>query len=369
MTAAEEFEFSLARPADEPEIRRLVGGTPMPGAVTIRFEREPDYFLGCPLMRDPCDVLIARHLPDGALAGLICRSERWAFVNGRETRIGAIGQIRIDERYRGHWILQRGWRELGLLGSRDLTYVGVIARDNPRARGTLVGRRPPGALAATRLAGMTTFALVLSRFQPSAIKGCAIERASQETIAEIVAFLRVWGARRQFFPAYRIEDFAGGTATRGLELEDLSVARRGGSIVGVMGMWDQSTYKQDVVHAYGSKLRRLRPVYDLGARAIGARPLPAPGEPIRSAFAAFVCVADDDPDVFRSLLRATCERARAGGFAFVTIGLTDDDPLLPAARRWPHITYRSDLYVLSWSRHDPAAELDGRVPHVEIATL
>jgi hypothetical protein len=369
MTPAEEFAFSLAGPADEPEIRRLVGATPMPGAVTIRFEREPDYFLGCPIMGDPCDVLIARHLPDGELAGLMCRSERWAFVNGRETRIGAIGQIRIAERFQGRWLLQRGWRAFGRLGSPDLLYVGVVARDNPRARGTLAGRRVPGAPAVTRLAGMTTLALVLHRHQPSAIRGCTIEPGSRATIEEIVAFLRVSGARRQLFPAYRVEDFVRGAATRGLELEDLSVARQGGSIVGVMGMWDQSGYKQDVVHAYGPSLRRLRPAYDLAARVIGSRSLPAPGDPIRSAFAAFVCVADDDPDIFRSLLRATCERARALGFAFVTIGLTDDDPLLPAARRWLSIRYRSDLFAHSWSRHDPAADLDGRVPYVEIATL
>ena len=136
-----------------------------------------------------------------------------------------------------------------------------------------------------------------------------------------------------------------------------------------MGMWDQSAYKQDIVHAYGPSLRRLRPAYDLAARVIGARPLPAPGEPIRSAFAAFVCVADDDPDVFRSLLRATCARARARGLALITIGLTDDDPLLAAVGRRPRITYRSDLFVLSWSRGDPGTELDGRFPYVEIATL
>jgi hypothetical protein len=216
---------------------------------------------------------------------------------------------------------------------------------------------------------MTTLALILHRFQPSAIRGCTIERGSPGTIEEVVAFLRAVGSRRQLFPAYRVEDFLGGAATRGLELEDLSVARRRGSIVGVMGMWDQSAYKQDVVHAYRPSLRRLRPVYDLAAGMVGAQPLPAPGEPIRSAFAAFVCVADDDPDVFRSLLRASCGRARARGFAFVTIGLTDQDPLLAAVGRWPRITYRSDLFVLSWSRRVSAAELDGRVPYVEIATL
>ena len=337
--------------------------------MTIRFEREPDYFLGCPIMGDPCDVLVARHLPDGELAGLMCRSERWAFVNGRETRIGAIGQIRVAERFQGRWLLHRGWRALGRLGSPDLLYVGVVARDNPRARGVLVERRVPGAPAVRRLAGMTTLALVLHRFQPTAIRGCAIEPGSAARLEEIVDFLRTCGSRRQLFPAYRVADFVDGRSLRGLALEDLVVARRGGAILGVMGMWDQSTFKQDVVHAYGPTLRRLRPAYDLAARAIGARPLPAPGQAIRSAFAAFVSIADDEPAVLRSLLAATGRRARERGFAFLTIGLADDDPLLPPARRWLHITYRSDLYVHSWGREDPAAALDGRVPYVEIATL
>ena len=369
MTTSNDFDFALAGASDEADIRRLVGGTPMPGAVTIRFEREPDYFLGCPIMGDPCDVLIVRHLPDGELAGVMCRSERRAFVNGRETRIGAIGQIRVAERYRGRWLLQRGWRVLGGLGPPGLLYVGVVARDNPRARGVLVERRTPGAPGVRRLAGMTTLALVLRRHRRSATRGCTIEPGSPASIEEIVAFLRATGARRQLFPAYRVEDFLDGRTMRGLALDDVSVARRDGAIVGVMAMWDQSAYKQDVVHAYGPTLRRLRPVYDVAARLIGGQPLPAPGEAIRAAFAALVCVEGDDPRVLRALLDATAERARVRGHAFLTIGLTDEDPLLAAARRSLHITYRSDLFVLSWNAGDPATGLDGRIPHVEIATL
>jgi hypothetical protein len=50
------------------------------------------------------------------------------------------------------------------------------------------------------------------------------------------------------------------------------------------------------------------------------------------------------------------------------LGLADDDPLLPVARSWLHVTYRSDLFVLSW---EPARTTvpDGRVPYIEIATL
>jgi hypothetical protein len=89
-----DFVFSLAGPADEPELRHLVGSTPMPGSITVRFEREPEYFLGAGIMGEVCQVLIARHR-SGELAAVVCRSERQAFINGLETRIGAIGQVRI----------------------------------------------------------------------------------------------------------------------------------------------------------------------------------------------------------------------------------------------------------------------------------
>ena len=62
------------------------------------------------------------------------------------------------------------------------------------------------------------------------------------------------------------------------------VAWRDGGIVGVLGSWDQSGFKQEILADEGPRLRRLRPAYDLLARAIGARPLPHPGEPIRTAF-------------------------------------------------------------------------------------
>lgn len=378
MSAPERFEFMSAGPADEPEIRRLVGATPMPGAVAIRFEREPDYFLGCSIMGDPCDVLIARHLPDGELAGMLCRAERPAFVNGRETRIGYIGQIRAARRFQGRWLLHRGLPVFARRSPPGMLYFGVMARENPRARGALIERRRAGGFAATRLAGWTTYALVLrgprgatggrrrSRDGPA---GLEIGRGSLETIEEIVAFLRRVGATRQLCPAYRVEDFVQGGRTRGLALGDLLVARHRGAVTGVLGMWDQSAYKQDVVGSLGPVLGRLAPLYDLGARLVNARPLPREGDTIRSGFAAFVAVEGDRPPVLRALVDEARALAWDRGLTYLTIGLADRDPLLAAVRRSLHVTYRSDLFVMSWDASGPASRLDARVPYIEIATL
>lgn len=362
------YEVRLATAADEPEVRALVGSTPMPGAVAIRFAREPDYFLGTSIMGDPCDVVVVRDRAAGRLAGFGCRAERRAFVNGSEQRIGYIGQIRAAEGYRGRWLLQRALAWLRQAGHDDLLYCGVVARENPRARDVLVGRRPPGGMWRMRLAGLTTCAILLRPRRRPAVPGISVDPAARGDLAEVVAFLRREGPRRQLFPAYTLDDFTAGRTLRDLAPEDVAVARRGASILGVMAAWDQAAYKQDVVDGYGPTLRRLRPAYDVVARIVGASPLTRPGSAIPLSFAACTCVADDDPVVMRALVAACAERARERDKAFLMLGLADVDPLLRAATSWLHVTYRSDLFALSWAT-DPASVLDDRPPYVEIATL
>ena len=362
------FDMRLATAEDEPDIRALVGSIAMPGAVAVRFAREPDYFLGTTIMGDPCDVLIARDRSGDRLAGIACRAERPAFVNGRETRVGYVGQIRIAPEYRGHWLVQRGAKRVREMSPAGLVYFGVIARENPRARALLVGERPPGGLRIARMSGLTTRAILLRPRRIPRVPGVEVGPGSSGTLAEIVAYLRRYGATRQLYPAYSVEDLTGGTTLRGLAAEDIMVARRGRAIAGVMAVWDQAAYKQDVVDSYGPALRRSRPGYDLAARALGAQPLTRPGDTIPLAFAACTCVADDDADVMRALIAACAHRAYERGKAFLMLGLADDDPLLPVASRLLHVTYRSDLYAFSWTV-DPATVLDGRVPYIEIATL
>jgi hypothetical protein len=371
------FDLRLATPEDEPEIRALVGSVAMPGDVAIRFAREPDYFLGTTIMGDPCDVVVARRRGDGALAGVACRGEQRAYVGGEPTRVGYVGQIRIAPWARGRGLVTRGARLLRERTPPGTLSFGVIARENPRAARALAGPRLPAGLRVARVGGLTTCAVVLRPGRaprgrpprgPAAGGGIEVRPADAATLAGVLAFWEAHGPRRQFFPVTTAAGFADGATLRGLRPEDVRVAWRGDRVVGTMALWEQSAYKQDVVVAYGAGLRRLRPAYDVAARLWGARPLTPPGEAIALAFAARICIADDDPGVMRALLRACSAAAEARGLAFLMVGLADDDPLLPIVRRHPHVTYRSDLIALSWT-DDPLARLDGRVPYVEIATL
>jgi hypothetical protein len=366
--SSDEFRFALATPDDEPAIRALVASVAMPGAVAVRFEREPDYFLGTTVQGDPCHVLIARHLPDGAMAAVAVRAERRVWLAGRPERVAYVGQIRVAPRFQGRWLTQRAAREISGLHDPCLPYLGVIAADNPIALGTLVGPRRPGSPRVRRLARLVSLAFVVQQRFAGRPRP-PVERLTESSLAEAVAFLQRVGPARQLFPVVEVHDLLDGRTYRDLRLEDLAVVRRDGEIAGVLGAWDQSGYKQDIVDSYAPRLRRLRPAYDVLARLLGGRPWPRPGQPIRTAFGCLRCVADDDPDVLAALLAASLQRARAQGQDFLMLGFDERDPQLRRLPHWLHVTYRSDVFLGWFGTDDPTARLHGGPLYVEVATL
>ena len=367
-----DFAFAEAVPADDAALRRLLAETPMPGSITVTFEREPSYFTGCATMGHRCDVLVARHLPDGELAGVMCHAMRPVFINGEEREVATIGQVRVAPQFRGMGLLTRGLPLFVERSRPDLPNFGVMAEGNAAARRSMV-RHPPPGFVVHDVARINTLGIIVRRPKRARYSGVSPVRARPGDLEEVVAFLRRHGRRRQYYPAYQLSDFGEGGVLPGLLPDDVIVARRGGNIAGTIAVWDQSSYKQTIVQSYIHSLERLRPWFNRVAPAFGAAQLPAPGEEIRSANAALLCVAGDDRDVMCSLLRAAYNEAYRRGLAYLLIGLTDEDPLLTVARRYLHIPYRSWLQASAWRPEDIGCDLypvlDGRPAYVEIAAL
>jgi hypothetical protein len=353
------LRVDFAEPADDVHIRRLVGAQAMPGRVRIAFCREPDFSLGCAVTGDNPRILVARSDGEAPIVGVACRSERDVFLNGREARIGYLGQLRVDDAFRGRWLVSRGFAALARLDrERPLeAYLASIVEGNEEAAGVLVHRRRPGYPAFREVARYRTLAIPTWGGKSGTPGSAAIGPASPDDIPRLAAFLRTEGARRQLFSVWT-ERRIRALAEAGLAAGDILAARRNGTIVGTMALWDQSAYKQSVVRGYSGWLKVLSPV------------LPRPGSEVRAAYASLICIANDDVEVFSRLLRAVCNLAHARRLDYLLVGLDARDPLLRIASRYRRFTYPSRLYLASWDNgghgHEP---LDGRPAYVDIATL
>jgi hypothetical protein len=366
-----ELVVALAGPADDAGIRRLVGRQVMPGRIRLALPREPDFSLGCVVTGDECRIVVARSLEDGAIVGVACRAIRHVFVNGREQRLGYLGQLRVDERFRGRWLVSRGFSLLAEIDRADPVpaYLASIVDGNEEAIGVLVGKRRRSFPVFHEAARYRTLALPVRR-PKSVLPGCEeIGPAAVDQLPELVRFLQNEGARRQFFSVWT-EHALRNLNEFGLRIEDIRIARDHGTIVGVMALWDQTAYKQAVVRGYSGWLKFVASLFSLGSLWLPRPILPGVGDEVRSAYAALVCVANDDAPTFARLLREAYNLASSRRFDYLLVGLDARDPLIRIARAYPHFSYPSRLYLASWrSGGSPIEQLDNRPAYVDIATL
>lgn len=364
----------LATPSDDAGIRALVRNQIVPGRVSLSMPREPRFSLGCEVTGDDCRVLVARSSADGAIVGVACRAVRRAFINGVERRVGYLGQLRIDERFRGRWLVARGFALLEEIDRLDPVPVHLtsIVDGNGEAFGVLVARRRRSFPVMSEAAHYRTLALPLRRVKAEIDGPEDIDAAVPGDLPELVRFLRLEGSRRQFFPVWT-EHALNRLTALGLRIEDIRIARRRGAIVGVMALWDQSAYKQAMVCGYAGWMKVLASLSSLG-RAWGGRGfLPDVGGEIRSAYASLVCLANDDGRVFARLLRSVYNLAAARRVDYLLVGLDARDPQLRVVRSYSHYSYPSRLFLGSWTRSGSEREFheqpDGRLAYVDIATL
>jgi len=360
----------LALRDDDVELRRLLRDNPLPGAITVTLEREPDFFLGSTVEGDVHQTIVGRLVgEEQRLMGLGSRSVRDAWLDGEA------GRLRIDRAYRGGGgALKEGYRimrELHEESGDTPFYVTTIIADNRVAREVLErdrGWKPKY----DRRGAVSTLVLpvIFPRLRPPLL-GAEVRRASADMAGDIADCLQRCYRGYQFAPRWSAESLTDGSLCRGLRIEDFTVALRQGRVVGCVAAWDQLAFKQTVVRGYSGWMRKIQPLVGRVGPLLRWPGMPEPGGTLRQVFLSHLAVEGDDPRLGLALLTSALNRLVGRGYAFATTGLAEGSPLLPAVKRaFLNIEYRSILYLVYWEDGVEAAQrLDDRPPHLEVATL
>lgn len=366
------YRFALADRDDDARLRERMNADVLEGAVAVTFRREPSYFDGASVQGDVAEVIKCEDKVDGRLVGLGARTRLQAYVNGRETTIGYLGDLRGAPDVRAGTLLARGFRELAALHRRTpaALYYTMILSDNRAALDALTGARAslPRYRPMGRFFTPTIFLDRLRRRRPTP-SSVRIVRGSALPLERLIGFVNAQNARFQFSAVYR-SDHVGSARLRGLALDDVFVAIAGQEILGCTACWDQSSFKQIHVERYNGALKWSRPFLNAVARVVPLRPLPAAGMALPCFHLAMIAVRDDDPAIFRALLEAIYSARRAGCWHFFVAGLHERHPLAGELARFRHVPRYGNLYGVHWDDGRAAFDaLDGRVPHIETATL
>ncbi len=367
------MQFELGRPADEPAMRALLRDVKMPGRVALSLEREPDLTFANAVEGDRHDTIVARSAPGEPICAMGSRSIATRFVNGKPTRVGYLGQLRVADAYRSHpTLLRRGYEFLKTLRDKDAVpfYFTTIVDDNSPARRMLEAG----------LTGMPRYEPVddlLTLIVPTRTHGRATDMPAQtssataDDLSEIVDCLQRFGKRYQLSPAWSRSDLQSPQRSRGLTPSDFIVLRRAGTIEGCLACWDQRPFKQVVVRDYSAWTRRLRPVHNLLAPLSGLPSLPPPGAALSIAYLSHLAIEDSDHDGVTDLIRAGLRKAAARGIPNATFALSARHPLSSVVRAtFRHQAFSSRVYLVDWDGHARHSKLEcGTVTHPEAAIL
>ncbi len=367
------YEFSLANPADESQLRELIKTIIMDGALRISYQREPDFFLASQVEGRSVQTIVMREKTTGQIVGMGNRSVKDVYINGHKSSIGYLSSLRGRHEHRKSTGLVKGYRFLKQCHDQDpqtRLYLSTILEDNNYARNILESGRC-GLPCYHDIGRFYACAVGLRQktiFNPS--NNYMVRQASPEDAVSIATFLNQEGKQKQFFPCYTLEDLIGDSGLLpGLPPDHIHLAFQNERLVGVTAAWDQKSFRQSFFLGYRSKLKFIKPLVNPIARFLGYPVLPAEGQRLNYLNLALVCVVNNQPDIFEALL-CHIHQTYQRHYSFYMAGLHESDPLLSVIFQLKHIPYPSRLYLVCWEDgEDHYQTLDTRIPYLETGAL
>ncbi|MCG8394402.1 MAG: hypothetical protein MI745_15085 [Pseudomonadales bacterium] len=361
------YQIRPARETDNGAILSLLQGTPQKGAVTLNFERNPDYFRGARVTCEEPDVWVAEpHDQIGKVSAVYNVGWRHVWVNGQVKPVRYAHDLRIDPQYRNGMILHRLFRQLRRQLAEGEWMQTTVLRDNNASLSTVASGR--AGLPSYYPAGEIQTSLLYTRSrrqrQPADV---TIRRTGEEDLADIARLIAREGASKQFFPYWDVARVRGDAYCYGLSPNHFLGLWVKGELKGVLGFWDQQGIKQTRVLGYARGMGLMRHLYNTHSLLRGGMKLPAPGGVLSYLTLHSVAVENNDPDLLRLLLDDAVNRFQ-GRYDALVCGFFTQDPLARVPARYRRRLLLSDHFLVSYDG-DPREQLDGRLPYVEVARL
>ena len=351
--------------ADNRALIELAAACSMDGAISLRIDREPDFFALNALEGTAWRVGVAQH--GDAIIGCVAASRRLVWMNGVPSIMGYASDFKVHPAWRGtgaadrlaRWVTDTIAELCGHETPTLLTILGGNSRMENRVRG------PRGAPRLARFASLSVRAIPLLYERRHHVPGMAVrsaERADLEAMAELWSAVAPGRQLADVLDAESLSDWIG--RAPGLCLEDYLLAHdRRGRLRGFMGVWDQSGFKTLRVVGYSPRLSVVRQAINAVAPLAGAPKLPEPGGALPMLSVVHTCATT--AMVLRALILEAYRRHRGGRHALLSIGLDARDPLLRAT--WGLLAQPTTVHAYVTTprgKADPAM-FDGRPLHYE----
>jgi GNAT superfamily N-acetyltransferase len=369
---ARPIQVTDALPSDNAALLALAESCPMLGDLSLCITREPDFFALTRLEGDQVRLGVAR-AGAGDIVGCIAVAARTAWVGGRPIASAYAGDFKVHPAWRGTGVadalteyVRQAAREIG--GDRIPIMFTVLAGN--RAMEARV-RSPRSGVSYACAGSIRAWSIPFLWPRHSTPPALRVDRAAAGDLDEMAERWLAVGPMRHFTRVVDRPAFSDWlNRAPGLRITDYLLARRrDGRIAGFLATWDQSSFKQLRVTGFAPRLALMRGAMNAVAPLLGTAPMPPEGQPLRSLTTVHLCVAPDEPEVLRALLRHAYRDHRRDGYAFMGVGLDPREPLNRALAGLLAQPTAVAIYLTSPAGAYAGPLLDPRPFHHEIALV
>lgn len=335
-----------AEPIDNEGLLALTRMTPMAGTISIRIDRDPDFFA---LLRLRGESKVFAASKGGQIVGCISVALRTAYLGGVPETVAYIGDMKVHPGFSGSRVAMRLIKELECEMRRRGVNVGfcVAADGNHRVMPLFEGRL--GMPQWVSLGRFLVNGMVPTPFKGDS-KGYAIETASGADVPAIAALLDDFHRSRQFAPQLRDDEIADGlSASFGKEFPKTYVARREGRVVATLTLFDAWGMKRDVLLDGPRSLRVALTMARFVAAPFPGFRVPRVGEALRLLSVRFAACEEEHLAALEALISFARAEAYRHRFSLLMFGLHERDPLRRIVRRIPRFTFTSLALGTSFS--------------------
>lgn len=331
-------EIRQASAADNDELIALTRMTPMDGAISLRIDREPDFFALLRL-RGKSKVFVAVRGPQ--VIGCISAALRTAYISGVPETIAYIGDMKVHPSFSGSLVAVRLIKALEAdlrLNGIDLCFC-VAADGNHRVMPLFEGRL--GMPRWVRLGRFLVDGLVPSPFT-SHSKYYSIHAAQAADMPAITTLLDRFHRTRQFAPQLAESEIAQTLSNRPEEpFPRTFVARRGQLVVATLTLCDTTPLKRNVLLNAPVPLKAALTLLRIVAAPFSGFRVPRMGQALRLLTSRYAACQDGHHPALEALLALARAEAFRHGFSFLMLGLHESDPLRSLVRGIPRFTFSS----------------------------
>lgn len=364
------LEVCRAQPDDNGDILSLLSGNPQPGAISLSFERSPNYFHGAAISAEDPEVFLLR-TPGGdqrSTLGIFNIGTRRLFINGELQRVRYLHDLRLDPCVRGTRALGMAFQTTRERMAEDELFQAVVLEENHTFLATMM--RPRRMMPDLNARGSIETSLIHGRasrrFQAASVE---IRPATVDDLPAMQTLLNAEGPKRQYFHYHDLEQLRNpGPWYRALSVSDYYLILEDGELAGLAGTWDQKPFKQTRIADYSRPVRLGRPLYNVWAKVTRGMPLPPIGGCLSYLTLHTLVIRNHDTQLFRMLINALLQ-GPGRRYDAIACGFFTADPLSHGPRAFTRRTLLSHHFIGTWSReHRPWID-PTLVPHADIARL